>query len=94
MKKAKKSTKCLCKPQEQVVETPDANPTSRSYRQDTRSDDQGIQVRVALARKQAAAHAHNTELLPERPGHVRVDGPRRQYRHEVSSDGTLRLIEV
>lgn len=92
MKKSRKSTKLQRKPHEQAAETPAAPDTEADRPFEHDSHNQGIQERAALARKRAATH--NAQLLPETPGYVRVDGPRRQYQHEVLGDGTLRLIEV
>lgn len=37
---------------------------------------------------------HNATLIPERRDFVRTDGPRRQFRKEVLSDGTIKSVEI
>ena len=40
------------------------------------------------------AMRHNAQLMPEVPGRVRVDGPRRQSRLVVNDNGSLTSIEI
>lgn len=35
----------------------------------------------------------NSSIIPDIPGHVRTDGPRRQHRAEIRN-GTLHLTEI
>ena len=36
---------------------------------------------------------HNATIIPDTPGHVRTEGPRRQYREEIIG-GVLHVIEI
>ena len=51
--------------------------------------------RERLRQEQLHKHAErvNESIVPSLPGHVRVDGPRRQYRCEVRGK-TLHYIEL
>ena len=46
-----------------------------------------------LARLEREAAEHNANLLPEHEGHIRMDGPRRQYRAEVIG-GVMHYREI
>ncbi len=48
--------------------------------------------RVRIAKQEAVEH--NARLLPEIPGYVRTDGPRRQYRCDVDSLGRKVWVEL
>ena len=50
--------------------------------------------RERVEQAQREADKHNAKLLPETPGYVRVDGPRRQYRAEVDSQGRKTFVEI
>ena len=54
-----------------------------------------IKKRERLRIDQLHKHAKrvNKGVVPQRPGHVRVDGPRRQYRCEVRG-GQLHYTEL
>ncbi len=36
----------------------------------------------------------NAQIIPENPGFVRTDGPRRQYEGRVLLDGTIHWVEI
>jgi hypothetical protein len=44
-------------------------------------------------RLEREAAEHNAQIIPDTPGAIRVDGPRRQYRKEVRG-GVMHLIEI
>lgn len=54
--------------------------------------DQIQREKVERARKEATEH--NAKILPETPGYVRTEGPRRQFYCEVDSSGRKTWIEI
>jgi len=50
--------------------------------------------RKKVERAKREAEEHNRRIIPETPGTIRTDGPRRQYRCEVDSQGRKTWIEI
>lgn len=56
-------------------------------------NENGTNEQKRLEELQQRAGEINSRIIPEHPGYVREDGPRRQYRSEVRN-GMLHLIEI
>jgi len=50
--------------------------------------------RQRVEQAQREANEHNARIIPDTPGHVRIDGPRRQSKCTVDEDGRKTYTEI
>ena len=61
--------------------------------------DEGWKIREEYKQRQIRLNRehvrrHNANLIPDHPGYVRTEGPRRQYRGSVDSSGRITWTEL